>query len=117
MDLGDGQAHRWLGCILCALPHGAWPQGWLASKGEGLTRILGQAMSAGLDLFYPPECQMCRLNRATKDQSYICHHCRNDLKHLQWIESGYCRKCGAPFEGEFTIEFDCSNCAGEEYHF
>jgi competence protein ComFC len=71
-------------------------------------------IDAGLNLFYPPLCQICREQRATHDESYICKRCR---RNATYIEPPFCKKCGTPFEGAITVEFDCNECKDADLKF
>jgi competence protein ComFC len=78
--------------------------------------LLEKSFSKTLDVLYPAECQICFKQPAEKERSYICDPCRDD-KNVQWIRSRFCKTCGAPFEGEITVEFSCGNCMERKYHF
>lgn len=64
-------------------------------------------VNAGLALVYPELCQLCGNSRATAAESFICAECRREVR---FIEPPYCAKCGLPFEGAITQDFECSNC-------
>jgi len=69
---------------------------------------------AGLNLFYPAVCQICSEQRATYTESYICADCRTKV----WvIDSGFCSKCGIPFNGAITNEFECGECKDVDLEF
>jgi ComF family protein len=36
---------------------------------------------------------------------------------VRWIRAPFCQRCGLPFEGEITAEFECANCQGRDLHF
>ena len=36
---------------------------------------------------------------------------------MRYIEAPFCERCGLPFEGEITGEFECTNCREMELHF
>ena len=78
--------------------------------------LLNNCVSAGLDLFYPPVCQICKKQKATKAECYLCIECCTS-ENIQWLVSGFCRKCGCPFPGAITVEFECGNCRGVQYYF
>jgi len=69
---------------------------------------------AALSFIYPDVCQLCRGQRATQNQGYVCGACREEVR---FIESPFCDRCGLPFEGEITGAFECSNCREMELHF
>ena len=69
---------------------------------------------AGLNFFYPAVCQICREQRATADEGYVCADCWTDVR---FIQSPFCERCGLPYEGEITSAFECSNCREMELHF
>jgi ComF family protein len=71
-------------------------------------------LNAGLALFYPEVCQICKKARATPAEGYICPACREDVRY---VEPPLCDRCGLPFEGEITQVFECSNCQGTEWFF
>jgi competence protein ComFC len=71
-------------------------------------------LNAALGLFFPEVCQLCAMCRATPEQGYVCGECR-DL--VEPIEEPFCSRCGLPFQGAITHEFQCFNCAGVELHF
>jgi ComF family protein len=68
----------------------------------------------GLSLVYPEVCQGCGEEPAGADDGFIGAICRSRVK---WIESPYCDRCGLPFPGEITTEFECSNCREMKLHF
>ena len=70
-----------------------------------------------LALFYPEVCQMCREQRATFAQSYICETCRTGKTGIKWVEPPFCECCGLPFPGDITVTFECFNCRDQEVHF
>jgi competence protein ComFC len=82
----------------------------MSAAGQTMWKIV----DAGLNLFYPAICQICHKERATKDESYLCVNCR---KQARRIETPFCRKCGIPFEGDITSEFDCAECADMDLKF
>ena len=67
-----------------------------------------------LSFIYPDECQLCHAERATRAQGYVGDHCRAEVR---WIEAPFCERCGLPFQGEITGEFECTNCREMELHF
>lgn len=81
---------------------------------SALAQSLSRFVDAGLNLIYPAVCQICREERATKDESYICTSCR---KKVRVIEPPFCSKCGTPFEGDIGGMFECSECKEVELKF
>lgn len=67
--------------------------------------------------FYPACCQVCRRERATADEGYVCQSCRGRLGAVRWIEPPICDRCGLPFEGQITTRFECANCREMELEF
>ncbi len=76
-----------------------WVAGWL---------------NAGLGFFYPENCQLCGEARATPAESFVCSGCR---ARVRFIERPFCERCGLPYEGEITTQFECANCRDAEWHF
>ncbi|MDB6056973.1 MAG: comF [Verrucomicrobiales bacterium] len=71
-------------------------------------------VDSGLNLFYPAVCQFCREQRAGYAESYICGVCRRKV-HV--IDGGYCSKCGIPYDGAITNEFECGECKDADLKF
>lgn len=71
-------------------------------------------LNAGLGLLYPEACQLCGTAGAGHDEGYVCGSCR---KAVQRIEPPFCARCGFPFQGAITTDFECSNCRGEDISF
>lgn len=71
-------------------------------------------LEAALAFFYPEVCQLCRLGRAGPDEGYVCGDCWHEVR---FIEPPFCRRCGLPFSGEITQEFECANCQGVRLYF
>ena len=71
-------------------------------------------LNAALAFVYPETCQLCGNSRAAREQSYICETCRNDFR---FIEAPFCQRCGLPFEGAITTDFQCSNCREHDLRF
>jgi ComF family protein len=70
-----------------------------------------------LALFYPNICQICREQKATAKEGYVCAGCWSKKDGVKFIVDPYCRCCGLPFEGEISVSFECSNCRDEQFHF
>jgi ComF family protein len=71
-------------------------------------------LNAGLGLLYPEVCQLCREERATPAEGYVCEGCRAKAR---FIQEPFCQHCGRPYEGAITTQFECSNCKEMEWHF
>ncbi len=72
------------------------------------------ALSASLDLLYPPLCQLCHTHRAEPRAGFVCGQCWTQVR---FIRPPFCARCGRPFAGEFTTEFTCTNCHDLTLHF
>jgi competence protein ComFC len=71
-------------------------------------------LNAGLALVYPEVCQLCGAARATPGEGFVCGSCRAKVR---FIERPFCERCGRPYQGEITVQFECPNCRGRELHF
>jgi competence protein ComFC len=71
-------------------------------------------LNAGLGLLYPEVCQLCREARATPGEGYVCGGCRAQAR---FIQEPFCQRCGRPFEGAITTQFECANCQEMGWHF
>jgi len=71
-------------------------------------------LDAGLGLLYPEVCQLCGEARATPAEGYVCAGCRAKAR---FIQQPFCQRCGRPFEGDITTQFECANCQEMEWHF
>jgi competence protein ComFC len=71
-------------------------------------------LDAGLAFFYPDVCQLCRSEFATASEGYVGSRC---WQSVRFIRRPYCERCGLPYEGEITTEFECANCREMELHF
>lgn len=67
-----------------------------------------------LGFVYPNLCQICRDHRATLEEGFVCVEC---WRQVRFIKPPFCKRCGIPFQGEITTEFECSNCRDAELHF
>ena len=70
--------------------------------------------NAGLSFFYPEICQICHEQRATPAEGYVCADCWMEVR---FITPPFCKRCGLPYEGEITHQFECANCREMELHF
>jgi ComF family protein len=71
-------------------------------------------LNAGLGLIYPEVCQLCGRTRATPAEGYVCGGCRAKAR---FIQPPFCERCGRPYEGDITTQFECANCREMEWHF
>ena len=71
-------------------------------------------LNAGLALVYPEVCQLCGAARATPAEGFVCAGCRAKVR---FIERPFCERCGRPYQGEITGEFECPNCRDRELYF
>ncbi|MGH7951605.1 MAG: ComF family protein [Limisphaerales bacterium] len=71
-------------------------------------------INTGIGFFYPEICQLCQTQRAMAKDGFVCAKCWSQVR---FIRPPFCERCGLPFEGEFTTEFECSNCREIELHF
>ena len=70
--------------------------------------------NAGLSLIYPEACQLCEKERAKLRDGLVCARCWSQVR---FIRPPFCRRCGLPFAGDLTTEFECTNCRELELHF
>ena len=71
-------------------------------------------LDTALTFFYPDLCQICGSERATAREGYVCLRC---CQNLRFIKPPFCDRCGLPFNGEMTTQFECSNCREMDLHF
>ena len=71
-------------------------------------------LNAGLGLVYPEVCQLCGAARATPAEGFVCAGC---LGKVKFIERPFCNRCGHPYQGEITGQFECWACRERELHF
>ena len=70
--------------------------------------------NATLAFIYPEICQLCKTERATAKDGFVCSHCRSQVR---FIKPPFCERCGLPYPGDFTTLFECTNCREMELHF
>jgi ComF family protein len=75
------------------------------------------ALDRFLALFYPDVCQICREEKATAHEGYVCPNCWSKRDGVQFIVPPYCKCCGLPFQGEISVAFECANCRDERLYF
>ncbi len=78
---------------------------------------VGDWLDHGLNFLYPAVCQICRKNRADRAASFICSSCLGGKDGVRYLVPPFCRRCSLPFEGEITVEFECSNCRDMDLYF
>jgi ComF family protein len=71
-------------------------------------------VNAALGFLYPELCQLCREERATPADGFVCANCRAGVR---FIVAPFCDRCGLPFDGAITTRFECANCRELELHF
>ncbi len=69
--------------------------------------VLSQIGEAVLGLVYPPVCGVCGATRAGRAEGFVCGSC---WQGVRFVRPPFCRRCGLPWGGEITNEFDCANC-------
>ncbi len=79
-----------------------------------LSSAISSWLNAGLSFIYPEVCQLCGRNRAAPADCFVCGDCRAKIKFLR---PPFCRRCGLPYEGQITTEFECANCADADLDF
>ena len=75
---------------------------------------IARSLKAGLSLLYPEVCQLCREQRATPAEGFVCVKC---WRQVRFIKPPFCARCGVPFAGEITTHFECTNCRDMDLHF
>jgi competence protein ComFC len=71
-------------------------------------------LDAGLGLLYPEACQLCHGHRAVAKDGFVCEACRAQVR---FIRPPFCNRCGLPFEGDVSTQFECTNCREMSLHF
>jgi competence protein ComFC len=71
-------------------------------------------LNVGLGFFYPETCRLCESERATARDGFVGSRC---WQQVRFIKPPFCGRCGLPFPGDITTEFECSNCREMELHF
>jgi ComF family protein len=79
-----------------------------------LTDSLKTWANTALGFIYPEICQLCGESRATVSESFVCAQCRAEVRS---VRRPFCERCGKPFEGDITTQFECANCRDLELHF
>ncbi len=68
---------------------------------------LKTCLNAALHFLYPELCQLCKNERASADQGFVCEKCRSKVR---FIQPPFCDRCGLPYEGAITTQFECGQC-------
>ena len=76
--------------------------------------ILGGWVNSVLGLIYPEICQICGAERAGKEDGFVCSTCR---RQTRFVMPPFCDRCGLPFAGEITNDFECANCRDIKLYF
>jgi competence protein ComFC len=71
-------------------------------------------LNATLAFVFPEVCQICESERATAKEGFVCARC---WATVRFIKPPFCDRCGLPFPGDITAEFECTNCRELELHF
>lgn len=71
-------------------------------------------IKAALGLVYPEVCQLCGVERATPADGFVGRQCWSQVR---FIRPPFCARCGLPYPGDLTTEFQCTNCHELELHF
>ena len=71
-------------------------------------------IEAALGYVYPNTCQICHQRRAGAEEGFVCSEC---WQQVRFVRAPFCTRCGLPYEGDITGEFECSNCRDLELHF
>ena len=69
---------------------------------------------AVLAFFYPAVCQICHSKHASPDSGYVCDCCWLEVR---FINPPYCDRCGLPYDGAITNQFECGNCKEMDLRF
>jgi ComF family protein len=75
----------------------------IMKEGNGV----GAWVEAGVSFIYPPVCQICETRRAGPDEGFVCEQCQ---QRVQTVQAPYCERCGLPYEGSISADFECANC-------
>ena len=73
-----------------------------------------ETAEALLSFAYPEVCHLCETEAAKSREGFVCSGCRD---RLPLIQAPFCTRCGLPYPGEASSNFECSNCQGVELHF
>jgi ComF family protein len=71
-------------------------------------------LEACLGFIYPNVCQICDDKHATASEGFVCSLC---WENVRFIKPPFCERCGLPYAGDITTDFECHNCREAELHF
>jgi competence protein ComFC len=71
-------------------------------------------LDASLGLIYPENCQICLHQPATAADGFVCPEC---WQKVRFIRPPFCKRCGLPYVGEITNDFECTNCRDMKLYF
>ena len=88
-----------------------------ARVSHGGSQHVSEWINGFLGFFFPEVCQICGDHRARPAEGYVCETCWSQPGAIQFIRRPFCDRCGLPFDGDLTAEFQCGNCHGVKLHF
>src|SRR4051812_27922817 len=71
-------------------------------------------VDTAIGFIYPNACQLCGAQRATSNEGFVCSRC---WQQVRFIKPPFCKRCGLPYRGALTTEFECTNCREMKLHF
>ena len=80
----------------------------------GLAGLIQSPLNAILAFSYPEICQLCKTERATARDGFVCSRCWSQVR---FIKPPFCKHCGLPHPGDFTAPYECTNCREMELRF
>lgn len=69
--------------------------------------VLRGVFDGALALVYPDVCQICFARVSTRAEGYVCSDC---WRNVSFIVPPLCDRCGTPFQGAISDQFECANC-------
>src|SRR5580765_6485415 len=93
---------------------GGFKMGREQGMGTMVKTFVHQWLNAVAAFFYPENCQLCEIARATAKEGFVCPQC---WQQVRFIRPPFCNSCGLPFDGDITTAFECANCRDMELHF
>lgn len=84
---------------------------------KGQSQWISDWANGFLGLVFPEVCQICAEHRARPNEGYVCEDCWAKPRAIQFIREPFCERCGLPFPGDITSEFECGNCHGVKLYF
>ncbi|HYG24063.1 MAG TPA: ComF family protein [Verrucomicrobiae bacterium] len=76
--------------------------------------LLRGICNAAVALVFPELCQVCEQERAGAAAGFVCNRCRAGVR---FIGPPFCDRCGLPYPGDITTDFECANCRDLKLHF